>query len=428
MRRPRVVIRAFTRRRDVASACLLAELLNALGCDALVTCTRDFMRTVRWWKPEVIVFNSRSYSDKVKPSFPDIKLILHDGEGLIPRNDSLAKHFSDNPDQFKDIDKILIWGPIEYNEMAGVFSAAEMQKIHIVGNPNLDLVKYMPARAKYNPDSKSIGIVTRFHSINNHAGESALHRLPVRANIEDTIAQCKNFVGLINAMRVLLEKTDFSFEIRPHPLEQVESYREYSKHWFGSRHAKRVTVDDRLSFSQFAVRHRALLSPITTSFVKAYLLKVPVINMDILCGTTDHNLEADLGDNWVGASLRPRTEDELVKLVTGDLAPVGKDEQMEQQLTEYCDYYAQESASLRAAKIIAGVAKKARAPRGIRYPTWLVDAMDAISFRRAMRQNPLHHNMNYRRGYHQPPEFLDEMVRQIMGGATVAAQRSEFAA
>jgi len=286
--------------------------------------------------------------------------------------------------------------------------------VHVVGNPNFDLIKYMPERIKYDPGSKSIGVVMRFLSINDHAGRPTIQFLPNEGNLEDTIAQCKDFSGIINAIRMLLEKTDFTFEIRPHPLEQIESYKQYIRQWFGAKNAHRVTVDERVSFSQFAVRHRALLSPTTTSFMKAYLLKVPVINMDILCGTVDHNLEVKLGDEWVSASLRPRNNDELVELLTTGLPKVEENEAIEQQLVEYCDYYGTESACHRAASVIAGMAKDADKPKGVRLPAWLLDVLDGFSFRQAMRMNPLHHNMNYRRGFHKPPDNLEEMVSAIL--------------
>ncbi len=47
----------------------------------------------------------------------------------------------------------------------------------------------------------------------------------------------------------------------------------------------------------------------------------------------------------------------------------------------------------------------------------LVDLKDDISFRQAMYRNPLHANMNYHRKYHDIPDHIDEIVREIVAGA-----------
>ncbi len=55
MSRYRIVIRAFTLRRDIAAALLLARLLERAGCHVIVASSRDFLRTIRYWSPAAVL-------------------------------------------------------------------------------------------------------------------------------------------------------------------------------------------------------------------------------------------------------------------------------------------------------------------------------------------------------------------------------------
>ena len=58
MFRYRIIIRAFTLRRDAAASMLFAALLRKQGADVIITSGRDFQRTVRHWNPDAIIVNT----------------------------------------------------------------------------------------------------------------------------------------------------------------------------------------------------------------------------------------------------------------------------------------------------------------------------------------------------------------------------------
>ena len=218
MSKPRIVIRAFTCRRDVASACLLAGLLEQMNCDAMVTCVRDFNRTVALWKPHVAVINTLGGVDRAKAKWPYLPTVFYEGEGIKPETSTafIANYCKEHKAPFDAADLILLWGPRAYDLMAANLSQKDMVKVHVVGNPNLDLAKFMPKSMCYDPQSNSVGFATRFHRINDHAGRSSLRRLPDRdEKLDITILQCRGFVAMIKTIRVLLDRTDFTISIRP---------------------------------------------------------------------------------------------------------------------------------------------------------------------------------------------------------------------
>lgn len=414
MSKPRVVIRAFTCRRDVASATLTAKLLEQEGCEVLVASTRDFDRTVKLWKPEIAVVNARGYPTRVKEIAPDTKVVLIDGEGVQPPRYSINSYLKKHKEILELVDLCLVWGRGVYGEISNDAPELAEKKLHIVGNPGLDLIKFMPQHVKTGADTKSIGVVTRFHNLNDHEGRSSLMMLANEGNLEHTIQQCHAFVGVIRAMKILLEHTDFQLNIRPHPREQIDSYFAFKKYWFGAEHEHRIKIDTSLSFAHWAVKNRALISPTSTSFLEAYLLKIPVINIEYFCKTDGNQKEGIVGKNIRAASLLPKTDKELIDLVKSDFATVPKNDVIEKKLDEDCDYHNEQSACYRAAKLIAKLAHDTNKPGGFRLPTKVIDVIDEISFRRACKHNSYHPNMNYRRGYHALPPSMDEMVRDIV--------------
>ena len=416
MSRPRVEIRAFTCRRDVAPAALLARLLERKGCDVMITCVRDFMRTLELWKPEVAVFSTPGKAVAIKAASPGTSTAFLDGEGFQPADGSRGLWWSRNPEQFRATDLALVWGRRVLDEVREARPEADLANVHVVGNPSYDLVRFLPESVAHDPAAPTVGVVARFHTINDQLGISPVRTLPNPGNLERVIVQCQAFVGVVSCVRALLEKTPFTVSIRPHPLEQVESYHASKSLWFGE-HAARVEIDDSLAFADWAVRQRALISPTSTTLIEAYLLGVAVINTDAVAGTEQFNREyAEVAAAWQSAGAAPRDLGHLADLVTTPRRAAA-DPAIEHQLDGYCDFGDPRPACLRAAEHIAALAHATPRPRGMRWPAWAVDAADGLAFRRAMGRNPLHANMNYRRGYHRLPEHLDAIERNILAGA-----------
>jgi len=413
----RVVIRAFTCRRDVAPLALFAKILEREGCEVIIAGVRNFRTTIKIWKPHAVVINTMGNALEVAKYSPGSKIVYLDGEGFQVPGKGNADYWAENPLQFEMLDLAMVWGKKIVEECHEVAPSMDFSKLHVVGNPKLDLVRFLPEAQKTKSKKKSVGAVCRFPTINDHQGYMPVRTLPNEGNLERVIIQCKAFVALINAIEAILENTDLNVSIRPHPNEQLETYYRFIKPRFGEKFKDRIEIDDSLVFPEWAAQQAALLSPTSTSFLESTLLGVPVVNLDYLSDSVEFNKEyAPVCEEWQAGGLMPENLDQLCQILNSDLQTPQVDAAVEAQLRDYCDWYSGESACKNAADLVVELLKKDCPKMGIGWPTFLVKLRDGISFYRAMRENPLHHNFNYKEKFHKIPKYYDQIVDRIISG------------
>ena len=418
-KRYRVLIRAFTYRRDVAPMLLLQKVLERLDCEVIIACSRNFEFSLKLWKPHVTVVNTLGLSVQIKHHCPFTKVVYFDGEGFQAPGFSNAEYWASNPMAFDFLDLVLVWGKQGIKECQEYASNLDCSKLHVVGNPKLDLVRYLPDRFKANGKAPSVGVVCRFPNLNDYEGRMPVRTLANPGNLEKIFVQMKGFVAVVEVVRVILSRTHFQISIRPHPSEQVESYKSYISNWFGKGSVGRVTVDESMDFPAWASGQQALLSPSSTSFLEAYLLGVPIINLDAIADAVEHNRDyAPVIGEWQTASLMPKSTGELCQMLLGGLSFPSKNSVIESQLADYCDWYSNTSSCLRAAILIKQLLDGTDFSPIFHWPTFIVELRDAVSFKRAMRRNPLHHNFNYQPRFHETPSHYDEMADRILAEST----------
>jgi surface carbohydrate biosynthesis protein len=419
MKKYRIVIRAFTNRRDVAPMEVLKRLLERRGCEVMLANTRNFHIMVKYWKPDAVIVNTLS-DIMVKEQCPDAKVIFYSGEGFHGPNDSHAKIWLEKPEYFNNMDMGLVWGEKVKDECKESFTPetalkdADLSKIHVVGNPKLDLIKFMPPALKADKKN-SVGFVCRFPKLNDHMGRPTTRFLQTQFQVDETIVQSKSAHAMIRILDGILKKTDLDVSIRPHPHEQVESYHENLKYWFDKKHLGRVTIDESLFMPTWIAQHKAILSPTSTSFLEAYLLGVPVINIDFISDIVQFNQDyVSFTKEWQDAATMPESIDELIAMLGDDAAlSVQPDAAIERQLTEYSDKDENQSACLNSVNYIMDLLDSDPLPARAHVPTFIVDMWDAISFRRNMRRNKYHHNFCYRKGFHLIPEYIEDILDLI---------------
>ena len=77
----RILIRAFTARRDVMHSMILARLLENDGNEVIVSSIRQFEFAVKFWKPHAIIFNIQGLSEylliiSVKETWPERPAVM----------------------------------------------------------------------------------------------------------------------------------------------------------------------------------------------------------------------------------------------------------------------------------------------------------------------------------------------------------------
>ena len=81
----RIVIRAFTLRRDISSALILKELLEQRGCEVFLANSSNFEWVTKLWKPHCVVINTVSRIRMAAELAPDAAIIQWPGEGSEAR-------------------------------------------------------------------------------------------------------------------------------------------------------------------------------------------------------------------------------------------------------------------------------------------------------------------------------------------------------
>lgn len=422
----RVVLRAFTCRRDAMIAETLAALLRRAGCQVIVTGVRNFNTAVRMWQPDVVVVNTPGEAHPAKVLAPKAKLVFLDGEGYQTDTGGRAKWWAERRDLFDVFDLVMVWGEASRDSFREHMDDVNMDMIHAIGNPKLDMVRYLPESVKKTSGDKSIGFVCRFASINHHEGLPTICRLNEEIDLPYVRQMCSAYWGMYRSMEAVLQNTNLNIEIRPHPNEAIETYEEWVKPRLGKEHSDRIRIDKSLDLAGWAVRQKALVSPTSTSFLESYLLGIPVVNIDRIAGTVDFNRDyASVTKEWQGSAMMPGDTDELCALLQSEIPAPLRDDQIEEQLAEHCNWDRGGSTIKRAADLILGTLTTVEGGKTAHWPKVLVDLRDEISFRRAMKKNRFHANFNYKAGFHALPEYFDDVVDNILrASGTTSADRT----
>lgn len=410
----RVLIRVHCVRRDAAPMTLLAGVLERMGCETLLASVRSFDYSLKMWKPHATVVGTLGQASDVKRQFPSTKVIFVDQEGYKGPQMTHADQWSSVEKPNDKFDLAILWGRRVVDELKAAKTDVDFDKICVAGNPSLDLVKYMPTRLNCAADSNSVGFVSRFHNINDYHGHMVIRRLLNSGNPERTRIQISGFVALMEAARAILQNTNMQVSIRPHPMEQIESYQEYLHEWFGDA-ARRVSIDTSIDFASWAARQRVIASPSSTSFILAYLLNVPTVNLDRISGTFDFNQAyAPVMSEWQEGAITPATMEEFCGIVKSDRLSVPHSDAIEKQLNDYCHWDEGGAACYRIARHILESLRTVTAPNALHWPKIAVEIRDIVSFHRAMRSNQLHHNFCHSSRFHETPAHFTEMADAIM--------------
>lgn len=414
MSRYRIVIRAFTLRRDAASAMIFAELLRKRGADVIIASSRDFQRTVRHWNPDAIVVNTVSQIPRLIKQTTNTAIVLWPGEGAQSIESSDPKQLGGWPDAYDRLDLALLWGRKTEEYFHQTLPNADHSKLVVCGNPRLDLVKFNPGLVL--GERSTVGFVGRFHTLNRYNAVPTIYSLQHAGKRDNVIWQVEVFVTMITIIHRIIEETELNISIRPHPLEAPEGYGFMDTEPFRGR----VVIDDSMDLAAWTARQRVIVAPSSQSFYESYLLRTPTINLDPLTGTaelirrlTPHAAKSQL------VSANPETYDEVLELIVNTPSAPRAEPEVDHHLDEFHDWFSPHSAIARGADALMEMLRSRPRPAGRHLPTAMMGTWDRISFRRAVRRDRLHANFNFHKHYHRPPDYFDTILENIEAGKTI---------
>ena len=406
----RVVIRAFTSRRDIASSIILARILKEEDCAVIVASSRNFGRVVRYWKPDAIIINTVSQINYCSRVSKNSKLILWPGEGGqgIESSDPMA--LSEMEEAYEKLSLVLLWGSITESFFYKLFPNHNHSKLVVCGNPRLDMIKFneiIPFAKK----SNSIGFIGRFHSLNRYNAIPAIYSMQVPEKRDGVIWQVENYISMIAIIRKVIEETDFQISIRPHPLEAPEGYN-FMKTM--KPFAGRVDIDDSFDLAYWTANQKVIITPSSTSFFESYLLKIPAVNIDKISNSVNviQNL-TPLAALSQKCSYMPEDLDKAIDLIKSKNLIAKSNSEVDIHLDEYHSWHFTKSATLSAKEEILKLLSKNDIVLKFYIPKIFLDILDYIVFKKISLRDNLHQNFSYSEHYHKIPKYYDNIVKNI---------------
>jgi surface carbohydrate biosynthesis protein len=410
----RVVIRAFTLRRDMSSAILVKRQLERMGCTVFLASSRNYYPVIKRWRPHAVILNVESVLPRTRKLLPDSIIALWHGEGGDPLETSEAMTLSRNPGMLEMIDGIFTFGAQNSRFFEDLFPGTK-RKWMAAGSPRLELAKFNPDLIKLRRDSRSIGMPTRFSNINQCEGYPVFRTLDNPDSEWEIIHQAKSYATMVRVVERILADTDLTVSIRPHPTENPYSYR-----FLQRRSPERIEIDTSYDFSAWAARQKAIVGPSTNSILEAYVLRVPTVNIEALAGVGDtFETQGAAFDNLVlaqGSAYVPRDVDELIDMVRGELKAKPRDAGIDDLLRNVHNWYSEQSGT----KIIAERTVELIRERGVRpgphLPKSIIHGEDGLRFAKGWFRNRLITNFSFQYGYHNIPDYYTQLVANIEAG------------
>ncbi|RPI79168.1 MAG: hypothetical protein EHM45_03930 [Desulfobacteraceae bacterium] len=427
MKKHRIVLHAMTLRRDFPSWYILKGLLENLGAAVVITSVRNYIRTIRYWRPHIVVYPNASKTTPIIEAFPRSKFIMYSGEGGESKTTLNESYFINHPDHYRRMDKILLWGQNTFNLMLEIAKEKGQEdlsrefssdgRIEIVGHPRLDVCRFWPTTQKGN--NRSIGLAGHFFTLNCFDGRSALHfAFQGKRHYENMDAEVRTLGLYLDLIDFIVKETNFNVSIRPYPLEAPKQYfaaKGSPKGEFVNPDFRgRINIDSSLDFASWASKQDLIVTSVSTLVTEAYLLNVPVVYIDRLSG--NYSLFCSRNDvNRILSEIVPQAGsfEELCTFVREPFkVPLNKSK-INPFWENYYDLKHTESFLMKAAYIIHHEAEKGHHDSLPIIPLSFLKRIDDLHFYMACLRNPHHPNFNYKEGYHNLPFQYNEVIKKI---------------
>jgi hypothetical protein len=210
--------------------------------------------------------------------------------------------------------------------------------------------------------------------------------------------------------------------VRPYISEGLKVYEDIirRKKW-----EDRVFVDSSVMFADWVMKQNVLITEYSSTFLEAYIAKVPTINLDKIIRRNSKGLAYDWEDQpdyqYFQTALEsflssnsPNTYQELIKMLVKKIKPVKKNKLIEKHLNELHNWNFPQASTNLVSEIIKTEVLKSKFFNNFYVPKVFLELVDMISFSRAEKINPEHSSFNYYKKIHKIPEFYHDIVSEML--------------
>ncbi len=227
--------------------------------------------------------STRSYVDFYKKlKKKKFKIVIIDEEGLSTLNKKFYLSVRASNDLFKSIDKFLCWGNYQYKQIKNFIKKDYRNKLECTGNTRIDVLKkkfeilFNLNNADF-PYKNFILINLAFGQINHFQHHKSYLQHSIKNNLIQSkfeIANYKKFLRfkfkrfqLYKTLILKLAETfpNQIFIIRPHPSENVKTYKFLSKF-------ENIVIDKKINHISLIKRSRFVITDFCTTAIESILL------------------------------------------------------------------------------------------------------------------------------------------------------------
>lgn len=318
--KPVVVIHVDSFRREYVSNWLLGEKFKRTGYRVIITSRTSTSYLFRVFTPDIVilshVFALRS-SELAALIKRNVKVYINEVEGVINDEACIASTYPA--------------GYINYELLSGIFVWSQWSRDWLIENRNIDpqrvhaigsIRNSVVVKRKVANSAPVVGILSRFELINTFDGRHNFENLltidPENEALRwyyDRCAIDAEAFSIVSKMIGILTAKGIAVSLRPHPNENVSSYRLLQQK-FGPL----FIVDPSYDLTEWLSKVSVVMGPTSSAYTEAYLARVPVVSTQGIqkCHYSGED-RIKIIDAFSQAAHMPKTVDEAIELCINPL-------------------------------------------------------------------------------------------------------------
>jgi len=391
----RIVIKGHKLRRDVAANLVLKRVLERVGFKVFLTNQQNHTKILLSWRPHIVIEETPSISSTKKRLPNSIFVLLHTegalAENLLPVLEDVRKY-----------DYIFCWGNDQYKKLKEYCPELSIKnKIIVTGNPRMDLIKSNGDHINY-MGNKSIGIMSSGRILYRCDHPDVLQLLSIVKN-----EKTKNSPGtdgeiyylFLQIIDKILNKTNYNISFRPHPNEQICAFKFLEK-----KYPKRFFVDNTLDLAKWVRKQRIVVSTASSSYLEAYLEKIPCVNLDKMTGLDMSKVAGDNQLNAYKTAILPNNLQSIIKIVKNPPI-VSRNDDIENLLIN--NFNKNNSPISSVVKMVLRIEQEIKQKSfNVSFPYWVMLAVSFVLSVRGYLKNKHMKDYSYEKLFHKTPKYL----------------------
>jgi surface carbohydrate biosynthesis protein len=278
--KPVIVIHVDALRREYPSAWLLAQQIEQTGCRVILTSRISTPHLLRLFTPDVLILSHPF-------SLPQhrlhglmargVKVYVSEVEGVLEDDAAIASTYPAGLMDYNLLAGVFVWNTWSRNWLIA-HRAIDPGRVHAIGSIRNNLID---TRRDRKP-RLTVGILSRFETINTadslHSFQNLLVVDPEDQGVRwyfDRCAVDAEACAIVARMIGILTTNGVAVSIRPHPNENVSSYR-----LFRQRFGPLVTIDSSYDITEWLSKVTVVAGPTSTAYTEPYRAGIPIVSTE----------------------------------------------------------------------------------------------------------------------------------------------------